>query len=682
MAVLEAEARISAVDATGPVFDNVAAKFDKLKGTLSSGGDAVTKFGGSGVAAMNDVGAAADRVDSTLTRIIGVLASGAILHKITALAEASALAYADLDDVRRMQAATAGTAEAPPALVEQARRLGRGATRFSEIDVSKAQLAVQQAGVAVDAVGPVIEGAKDFAVAMQATDLAQVAKHLVETRDALKQIGEESPAALQRLMDREVKLHQISGMSEEAIAAAYAQGGVTAAATGLSDASVAAMLALMARTGVTGEAAGTTLRLFLTKLAQPGKEGIEALGGMGIDYQKFTTEGTLTPEAFANFMARHGMIVTERQAGALAKIFANPEIMGSQDRFANEVINAAGATLRDKHGQIKREATKKLTEDVQKFYAEHIGKVDYEGLVEAIEAAHPTLAQLTPLFGTLRAARALPFLRDQTEYERVKALFENVPEGMPAKAAAIEEGGPGGGLRKVEAGITGLKERSGGVWGDELATATHATAAWLNSLTDKGVQAVDIAGAGIAGLAAWEGLAALARSSAMALLPFRAAAATGPWGALTLPLMLGGDTPEWAPKWGEYINPSTGLPHFSIEDIRGLGREERAAPSAVPERAPPAAFFFGSDEMAPQAAAGLSRFSIDDIRAAVGGTPVAEVKGNAELKVNVEVAPSASFISQIVSAIRNEINVFGGGGGIGTAGSTGRSMPEAGPAPQ
>jgi hypothetical protein len=65
--------------------------------------------------------------------------------------------------------------------------------------------------------------------------------------------------------------------------------------------------------------------------------------------------------------------------------------------------------------------------------------------------------------------------------------------------------------------------------------------------------------------------------------------------------------------------------------------------------------------------------------------PAPEVKGSADLRVDVQVEPSDSFISRIVQAIRNEINVFGNsaspGAGVGTAGSTGLSMPEAGPQP-
>jgi len=72
-------------------------------------------------------------------------------------------------------------------------------------------------------------------------------------------------------------------------------------------------------------------------------------------------------------------------------------------------------------------------------------------------------------------------------------------------------------------------------------------------------------------------------------------------------------------------------------------------------------------------------FTLDDIRAlgASPTAPAAEVKGNADLNVNVQVEPSDSFIARLVSELRNGINAFGGG----TAGSTGLSMPEAMPGP-
>ncbi|WP_315728900.1 hypothetical protein [Bradyrhizobium sp. SZCCHNS2015] len=74
---------------------------------------------------------------------------------------------------------------------------------------------------------------------------------------------------------------------------------------------------------------------------------------------------------------------------------------------------------------------------------------------------------------------------------------------------------------------------------------------------------------------------------------------------------------------------------------------------------------------------------IDDVRKATGnGEPVkAEVVGEATLKTEVTVSPSADFLARVQQTVQNGINAFRSSGGpaTGSSGSTGRSMPEAGP---
>jgi hypothetical protein len=594
---------------------------------------------------MNNVGAAASQVEATLGKITGILASGFILHKVIELGKESERAYANLDDIRRKQAATAGADTAPPAFLEQQKRLGSGATRFTETDVAKAQLAVQQMGLSEAEAVRVVEGAPDYAVAMGASDLAQAAKDSVQAAEGLKELG---GPAFEYLKARMLKLHQVSGMSEEAIAAAYAAVGPTVASTGLSEPALAAMMTMTSRKGADP---GEILRMFLTKLMKPGDEGIEALAGMDIDYQKFVTEGTLTPESFKKFMHRHGMRVSEKQHGALAHLFANREIMGDEEKFTKEVIAAAGPSLRDKNGEIKESAIKELTKDVKKFYAEHIGKVDVTGLIAAIEAKHPTLDQLEPLIGSRRAAKALAFLTDPKEYERVKTQFENIPEGTVAAAADKMEGGLGGEGRRLEAAKEGAKTGLGKVWAPVVMPVENATTRFLQSLSesDQGMRIVSSLGAWTAGLGAYLSAAkglSWAIPKAGAMLPGAAA-----MGGATIPFELleravSADIDRQKRGGG-------GLYGTNLMGFEPVG----GAPIEMP--APP-------------------HFTTGDIRSAVG-MPTTRVEGSADLNVNVVVEPSDSFVSRIISAIRNEINVFGGS--VGTAGSTGLSMPEAVPGP-
>lgn len=81
-----------------------------------------------------------------------------------------------------------------------------------------------------------------------------------------------------------------------------------------------------------------------------------------------------------------------------------------------------------------------------------------------------------------------------------------------------------------------------------------------------------------------------------------------------------------------------------------------------------------------------SQWTVDDIRKATGiggsGEPVeAKIVGEATLKTEVTVAPSPDFLARVQQTVQNGINAFRSSGApaTGSSGSTGRSMPEAGP---
>jgi hypothetical protein len=83
---------------------------------------------------------------------------------------------------------------------------------------------------------------------------------------------------------------------------------------------------------------------------------------------------------------------------------------------------------------------------------------------------------------------------------------------------------------------------------------------------------------------------------------------------------------------------------------------------------------------------GAPSWTLDDIRKATGlggnGEPLkAVVEGNATLETVVKVEPSPNFLMQIEQRINNAINAFRSSGvpAGGSSGSTGRSMPEAAP---
>jgi hypothetical protein len=213
------------------------------------------------------------------------------------------------------------------------------------------------------------------------------------------------------------------------------------------------------------------------------------------------------------------------------------------------------------------------------------------------------------------------------------------------------EGGLGGEGRRLEAAKEGAKTGLGKVWAPVVMPVENATTRFLQSLSesDQGMRIVSSLGAWTAGLGAYLSAAkglSWAIPKAGAMLPGAAA-----MGGATIPFELleravSADIDRQKRGGG-------GLYGTNLMGFEPVG----GAPIEMP--APP-------------------HFTTGDIRSAVG-MPTTRVEGSADLNVNVVVEPSDSFVSRIISAIRNEINVFGGS--VGTAGSTGLSMPEAVPGP-
>jgi hypothetical protein len=489
--LIEAEARITAVDATGPVFDNVAAKVNKLHVALDQVGGSAMKFGGVGVRAMNDVGTAAEKVDATISKIGAALASGYLLHKIAELGREAALAYANLDDVRRMQAAALG-GQVPPALLEQQQRLGRGATRFSQTEIAKAQLEVMQEGIDPGLVAPIIDIAKVYAPAVGAGgNLPEAAKHLAQMTEALKQVGQEGaqlPAAVSRIADMAVKMHQIGGMSEADVSEAFTQGGVAAIAAGLSPATFAALITTAHRTGLGGGAAGMGVRMMVSRLLAPGKKGLDALEDMGIDYDAFAKGKGLSQEGLQKHLAgQFGPELAEKMAASTTDVFADEDAMGNKKEFVERMFDAISPDKKD---------AKALTKALESYYKSAIEGVDVEGLLKALEGK--PASKIIPLFGARAAGRVIPFLRDQEQLEQLTGQYATVKEGTAAAAAAEMGAGVGGAGRRLEAAKESFMERAGEVFATPLAGIENATTRFLQSLSDQGVKAVS-------GLTAWTG---------------------------------------------------------------------------------------------------------------------------------------------------------------------------------
>lgn len=114
---------------------------------------------------------------------------------------------------------------------------------------------------------------------------------------------------------------------------------------------------------------------------------------------------------------------------------------------------------------------------------------------------------------------------------------------------------------------------------------------------------------------------------------------------------------------------------FSTDGVTIPSSGFRGVPTSIGRR-------FGDTPLGRDPGATGGVVDVDGLRAALGSI-TAELKGQADVNVHVSVEPTSDFWAKVRSEVANavgQLRVTAGGAG-GTAGSTGRTMPEVGPAP-
>lgn len=266
-----------------------------------------------------------------------------------------------------------------------------------------------------------------------------------------------------------------------------------------------------------------------------------------------------------------------------------------------------------------------------------------------------------------------PFIAWTGVTEQFKNLLQ-VAGGPMAPAAAA-------GLNAIASGLSALANAAkdhpllaaAGLTGATAATAAAAGAASMFTL--KAIGAAVRGGAAAAPAADLSGAAAI--KVLQSTLPQMAPAAAVPYAGLVGPIAA---AIVGAQALREATYPFAGMTIPERLEAQGGGSMQRMYRRRFEEERQEQGY--GPSFIANR---GTGPISLEDIRGALGsnlkavvdGPVTAEVKGNADLNVKVEVAPTPDFITRIESAVSNAINVFRGG----STGSPGRSMPEAGPMP-
>lgn len=605
----------------------------------------------------------------------GQIAGLAAAYGAGHFASASLHTYREFDKERRFQAAVMGISDAEQApLVRQAIR-GGATTKYNDIQWLEAQRELASRGLNKDQILGMMPAIANLGQALDLS-LPEAALQMEGAIFGLKKDTSSEAAArasARRTSDLQVKAAKISGMKPDDIRELYKYGATPARLAGMSEEQLLAFGAVLKKANMGGDESGVAFRALIANMEAPTRKAKEALLANGMNfknYQHAPNQIALQPFV-ANVAAQYGVRLSAAAQAGLGRIFSNKALLADPAKFAPAVTQYLRGEL---HGRDAK-SLRSIAGAANRYRDASIGLIDTKAFLKDLFSHLKGNLQLAnAIFGPKQGGRIATVLSDPQFFARLLDQLENHADDYAADISEKRMAGFDGALSRFEGALKNVETALGRAWDNEgkggpLTAVTSAAAslmqkfAELDYSTQRVISAFVGLGAVGAGLKAFElgisgtatALLAIPRmiaglvASAITSIPGRLLGPLGPLLESTVPANAG--EKPFGPDWLHGPGPSNWTPRR--RDGRQIIRELSSVPSAA-----------------------------EDMQAAFGGK--AEVKGSADLNVNVQVEPSDSFISRIVSGLHNEINVFTGGGstpgrGVGTDGSTGLSMPEAVP---
>ncbi len=471
---MEARAVITAQDKTGEAFAAIQKKIDSLSRASREVGRASRSVSSS----LGGVSAQAESIDRA-SRSIGRYSSAmqsvarvstAITTAMTAMAAYKGADvvrnYAKFDDLIRYQKAVADLSAAErDSRVKQAVHLG-GSSSFNDLQVLEAQLTLSQRGVNKAFVEPFIEEMVHFAQAMN-TDLPNAAKTLESIIFSTGQNVDDAATAskvMRQNIDLAVKAAKLGGLDNEGIAEAFKFGGATAHGAGFSNATMAALFASLHRAGFQGSEAGVATRAIASHLVAPTSKGLDALGAMGIDFNKFTTmPGGASPAAVDAMMRRKfGKSLSPAQAKKFAGIFGDSETFSDPAKFVTAATEAVLDSFpKTKKGAVSAKDRQAIAKNMQGLWKMLIQSVDVAGLLKAILDAHPTIGQANALVTDKHGGKLTALAEKASVFNDIFEQLEHVRDGFAKEIGDERMAGFSGALKRAAGAILNFETAIG-----------------------------------------------------------------------------------------------------------------------------------------------------------------------------------------------------------------------------
>ncbi len=393
---------------------------------------------------------------------VGFMVGGMYVgEKATELVHGTAETYKEFDDKRRFQAAILhlSPAQQEP-FVQQAIHMG-ATTRFNDLQVLEAQTNLAQKKINPNFIPPFVEQAANYAGAMGTSlpDAVNTLEGIIfGTGKHIEDAGE-AMATMKRVVNQSVKLAKIGGLDDEDIRQFFKYGAMPGSSAGLSDETLGATAALMRRANIHGDEAGVAVRTMAAKLVSPTSKGMVALDSMGINYNDFAKAGPISADNMARAFERNfGKKLTPEGMASLQTAVGDGDVAGDQDAFIQAFSEAAsGSFTKDRKGNVRATDANKVAKFAASFWKNSVESIDSEGLLSAIMAANPTLAQLNAFFTDKQGARIGAALKDPALFGEYRDALANAPDDFGQSISDARRAGFSGAVDRFEGSVKNLE---------------------------------------------------------------------------------------------------------------------------------------------------------------------------------------------------------------------------------
>ena len=683
---IESRLIISAADKTGVVIDALALKIEALEKKISGFEKASASASKGTGRNFEQAAQSAERFNKVLDTTVKKTremerAAGAMnklgaammlfggstaAHSVKSFAGASAVTYRSFDDLVRYQRAIMGISpdEQKP-FISQALSMG-SKTPYNDIQVLEAQLSLVQRGVNKDFVRPIVEVASQYAQAMNAS-LPEAAKTIEGIIFSTGKSVEDAESALKvakSTVDRAVKLAKIGGLDDEDIRQLYKYGGQSGSVGGLSDGTFGAMAALMRRSNIRGDEAGVAIRAIAGRLVSPTTKALAAYNTMGIDVSKYMPAGTSMSADTVSQMVKQkfGKTLTRSQMAKLGGLFDDPDQIGSMESFSTGATDILKSSFLNKKGKLGVQDSQKLSKALNEYYRLSVSKFDSEGLLRAIIASNPSLAQANSIFGVQQGGRFMSIGGHLHEFEDYKKKLDTVPEGFAQSIGDERMGGFAGALTRAEGAVKNFETALGRAHDSIMTQGLDVFSNLVNAASKMPDELIRGATAVVAFTTA--AVAAEGALKALAIAGMRPGGVGGSWGWLALATGLG-----WL--WGEAnakVGPE-GARHRA--EFIPQNSEQMGALRARQEELQGRIDAVRKSSSSPEEFEGRSRILQSELNQ-IGARISEAMQGSAQITVKVETgADFRATVTGIVKEHLKGVNINASG-----VGSSGKTLPD------